>query len=159
MKRKFLLLSYFSFLIPYFSFSQSNADVYPTNWWVGMKWNRVQVMVHKKSIAENADVKLFYPGVQLSKVEKTENPNYLFLDLLISPNTKPGTLKIAIHNKNGAQVVDYVLKPRRNGNGHAYAQGVTSADLIYLIMPDRFSNGDVSNDRFTDMKEVLRLKG
>jgi len=152
MKRKFLLLSYFSFLIPYFSFSQSNADVYPTSWWVGMRWNKVQVMVHKKNIAENADVKLVYPGVQLSKVEKTENPNYLFLDLLISPDSKPGTLKIKIHNKDGAMVIDYVLKPRRNG--HAYAQGVTSADLVYLIMPDRFSNGDVSNDRFADMNDT-----
>lgn len=154
MKRKFLLFFYFSFLIPYFSFSQSNADVYPTNWWVGMKWNKVQVMIHKKGIADNADVKLFYPGVQLSKLEKTENPNYLFLDLLISPDAKPGTLKIKIHNNEGEQAINYVLKPRRAGNGNLYAQGVTSADLIYLIMPDRFSNGDVSNDRFADMNDT-----
>jgi glycosidase len=50
--------------------------------------------------------------------------------------------------------VDYELKERGKGNGNTYAQGVTSADLIYLLMPDRFSNGDLSNDRFANMNDT-----
>ncbi len=154
MKKRLLLVSYFLFLIFYFSFAQSNVEVYPTNWWVGMKWNKVQLMVHEKNIASNSEIRLVYPGVQLTKVEKVENPNYIFLDLLISSSAKPGKMKIEIHQQNKSRVIDYELKKRREGNGNAYAQGVTSSDLIYLIMPDRFSNGDISNDKFADMNDT-----
>lgn len=152
--KNFLSLSYFLFLISYFSFSQTSADVYPTNWWVGMKWNKLQLMVHKKDIGNCTDVKLFYPGVQLAKIEKTESPNYLFLNLIISPVAKPGKIQIKIHQPDKNTIINYELKARRAGNGNLYAQGVTSSDLVYLIMPDRFSNGDVSNDRFADMNDT-----
>jgi glycosidase len=152
--KKTFLLSVFLFLIFYFSFSQSNVEVYPTHWWIGMKWNKVQVMIHAKDISKDADVKLSYPGVQLIKTDKAENPNYLFLKLEISSMTKPGKIKIEIHQHDNNTVINYELKERRKSNGNAYAQGVTSADLIYLIMPDRFSNGDPSNDKFADMNDT-----
>jgi hypothetical protein len=50
-------------------------------------------------------------------------------------------------------IIDFELKPRRTGNGTAFAQGVTSKDLVYLLMPDRFSNGDPSNDRIAGMRD------
>ncbi|HXB42503.1 MAG TPA: alpha-amylase family glycosyl hydrolase [Puia sp.] len=142
------------FTIAQTSFTQTPAAVYPTNWWVGMKWNKVQVMIHKKDIGVYRDVKLSYPGVQLVKVEKLSSPNYLFLNLDISPGAKPGVMKIKIRGNEGEQVIDYQLRSRRGGNGKVYAQGVTSADLIYLIMPDRFSNGEGSNDKFADMNDT-----
>ena len=49
--------------------------------------------------------------------------------------------------------INYELKERRKGNGTLYAQGVTSSDFIYLLMPDRFSNGDTTNDRIAGMKD------
>ena len=153
MKKSILVFSLL-LIVAHSTFSQSNVEVYPRNWWVGMKWNKVQVMVHKNDIADFKEVHVSYPGVQLLKTTKLESLNYIFLDLLISPSAKPGKARIEILSKNGRTVIDYELKARRKGNGREYAKGVTAADLVYLIMPDRFSNGDPSNDRFTDMNDT-----
>lgn len=124
-------------------------DCYPTHWWIGMKEPKVQIMIHGKDIANGNGYTINYPGVKLKKVHKVENPNYIFLDIQISTNAKPGIIKI----KNGNTTIDFPLKNRRIGNGTDFAQGVTSKDLIYLVMPDRFSNGDVSNDRISGMRD------
>lgn len=145
----------FSFLVFNFSFAQDNVEVYPTNWWVGMKWNKVQLMVRSTGIKSSVkNVEISYPGVKLEKTDKVEGSNYLFLNLVISPSAKPGTVKIKFNRINQQPIsVDFELKPRRKGNGTAYAQGVNSQDFIYLIMPDRFSNGDYSNDRIKGYKD------
>lgn len=130
-------------------FGMAQFDCYPTHWWIGMKEPKVQIMIHGKDIANGNGYTINYPGVKLKKVHKVENPNYIFLDIQISTNAKPGIIKI----KNGNTTIDFPLKNRRIGNGTEFAQGVTSKDLIYLIMPDRFSNGDVSNDRISGMRD------
>ena len=151
--RKCIPLFYFLVLISSSSFAQSQVEVYPSNWWVGMKWNKVQVILHQKDIAQS-HASISYPGVKLLKTSKQESPNYLFLDISISPTAQAGKVKIKIEGKDNHSVIDFELKTRRKGNGNAYAQGVTSKDLIYLLMPDRFSNGDPSNDRFADMNDT-----
>ncbi len=133
--------------------AQENAyQCYPANWWPGMKWNKVQVMIHGDAIA-NADggFSISYPGIKLVKVNKVENVNYVFLDLVIAPDTKPGKARIVVKGSSGVSSIDFTILPRRRGNGSSYAKGVTSADLVYLIMPDRFSNGDPGNDRIPGM--------
>lgn len=130
-------------------FGMAQFDCYPTHWWIGMKEPKVQIMIHGKDIANGNGYTINYPGVKLKKVHKVENPNYIFLDIQISTNAKPGIIKI----KNGNTTIDFPLKNRRIGNGTDFAQGVTSKDLIYLVMPDRFSNGDVSNDRISGMRD------
>lgn len=144
----------------YSGFAQSNEyKCYPANWWVGMKWNKVQVMVHSendRSIwADKSTVRINYPGIKLTKIHKPENRKYVFLDLEIASTAKPGKVKIDFifiaANENFS--VNYELKPRRSGNGITYAQGVTSKDFMYLIMPDRFSNGDETNDRVAGMRD------
>jgi glycosidase len=89
------------------------------------------------------------------KVQPAENTNYLFIDLRISPSARPGLVKIRIEHRGGgpATVINFPLHPRRLGNGTEFAQGVHSSDLIYFLMPDRFSNGDASNDRITGMRD------
>jgi len=91
-----------------------------------------------------------YPGVKLVKAHKVENPNYAFLDLTIAPGTKAGTLKLI--GKKGDQTVmtSYELKAR---TGKPKGLGVSSADLVYLLIPDRFSNADESNDKFAGMAD------
>lgn len=126
--------------------------VYPSNWWVGMKNPKLQLMVKGANIAEN-NFSINYPGVKLVKVNKVENRNYVFLDLQVTPAARPGTLQIRMSNPNGSGSIPFVLKPRRQGKGTSFAQGVTSADFMYLIMPDRFSNGDPSNDKIPGMKD------
>jgi len=129
--------------------SREEPKVYPTNWWVGMKYSTPELMIHGKDIGHPATVTVTYPGVQLKDWHGVENANYLFLHLKIASTAKPGTLMIHIQPKGGGQAIRiaYQLKARRGGNGTAYARGVTSADFIYFLMPDRWSNGDPSNDR------------
>jgi glycosidase len=150
-----------SFLLGNVCFGQSNDayQCYPTNWWVGMKWNKVQIMVHSKTNlnvwADKSTVRINYPGVKLVNIHKPENRKYIFLDLEISPVAKPGKIKIdfSFITLSECFSISYELKPRRSGNGTAFAQGVTSKDFMYLIMPDRFSNGDESNDRVPGMRD------
>ena len=152
---KKFLISYSLFLISYFSFGQSEGyNCYPTNWWAGMKWNKVQVMIHGDAIANAAHgYTINYPGVKILKVNKVENVNYVFLDLDIAASAKPGIVKIKVNKANSSFDISFELKARRKGNGTSYAQGVTSKDFMYLIMPDRFSNGDPSNDRIPGMRD------
>ncbi|MBS1927385.1 MAG: glycoside hydrolase family 13 protein [Chitinophagaceae bacterium] len=149
---------FFAFLfscICLLTFAQDATHFYPTHWWAGMKWNKIQVMVHGNHISDSIPmVKMgskgmtLAPGISLTKIHRVENPNYVFLDITIAPNAKPGTFKLPSANN-----WTYELKPRRKGNGTEYAQGLNTRDLVYLIMPDRFSNGDESNDRIPGMRD------
>ncbi|MFZ8423135.1 cyclomaltodextrinase N-terminal domain-containing protein, partial [Staphylococcus aureus] len=88
-------------------------------------------------------------GVTLQKTQRFENEKYRALDLVISPTAKPGTVIITIKNDNGKKIqLNWEIKNKRSGIGTNFAQGVTAKDLVYLIMPDRFSNGDPGNDKF-----------
>ena len=122
-----------------------------------MKWNKIQIMVHGDKVADHFPMIKMGPsgvklatGVYLTKINRVENRNYVFLDLTINANAKPGTFSFPFLKDINLQ---YELKVRRQGNGIAYAQGVTSKDFIYLIMPDRFSDGDSTNDRVAGMRD------
>ncbi|MFZ1783758.1 MAG: glycoside hydrolase family 13 protein [Ferruginibacter sp.] len=138
-----------------FVFAQGNQySCYPSNWWTGMKWNTVQVMIHGDAIANAAGgFTINYPGVKIIKVQKVENTNYVFIDFNISPTAKPGIVKIKVNRASSPFDIPFELKARRKGNGTDFAKGVTSKDFMYLIMPDRFSNGDESNDRVPGMRD------
>jgi glycosidase len=79
----------------------------------------------------------------------------LFVDILIAPNTKAGLAFINVNTiiKNNTFKIPFEIKERRKGKGINFAQGVTSKDFIYLVLPDRFSNGDTSNDRIPGMRD------
>lgn len=151
MKRFFLLVLLFT------SFKSWGIDfygVYPSHWWVGMKNPKLQLMLYGENIGQYTKITINYPGIKVGKLSKVENKNYLFVDLTISKTTTPGHFKIILSGGGLAdEDVNYELKPRRSGNGTAYAQGVTSKDFVYLLMPDRFSNGDPSNDRIDGMRD------
>ncbi|GAA4454719.1 glycoside hydrolase family 13 protein [Nibrella saemangeumensis] len=140
----FIFLAVF---LPQLVFAQAPAiqRVEPTNWWVGMKNPNLQLLVYGKNIGSST-VSLTYPGVRLKKVNKVENPNYLFVDLDITPAAKPGTMVLTFANGNNRTPYRYELRRKSH-----QPLGVTPADLIYLIMPDRFANGSEANDKFADM--------
>src|SRR5665647_346468 len=153
MKRVFIFSIFVSCTIVSYA-QQSNYQCYPTNWWTGMKWKKVQVMIHGNAIANAGNgFSITYPGVKLDKINKVENANYVFLDLTIAPNAKPGIIKIKVNKEAAPFTIDFELKAKRAGRGRIFAQGVTSRDFMYLIMPDRFSNGDPSNDRVPGMRD------
>ncbi len=85
--------------------------------------------------------------MKVEKLHKAESKNYLFIDLTISPAAKPGRFKIKLTGGGmAAEDVFYELKQRSKENGRSRAKGVSAKDFIYLMIPDRFSNGDPSND-------------
>jgi len=155
MKRIIITLSFILNIAA--SSDAQDVKLYPTHWWTGMKWNKVQLMVHGEKIAEQfpmikmgpAGVKLA-TGVKLVKINRVENPNYIFLDLVIDATAKPGKFNFPFLKDIK---IEYELKARRKGNGSLFAQGVTAKDFIYLVLPDRFSNGDPSNDRIAGMRD------
>ncbi len=131
-----------------------NINVYPTNWWTGMQWNKVQLLVHGTTNDFNKqEVSINYPGIIIQKINRLENGKYFALDILIKASAKPGIVKINFKDGDKINTVEWPLNKRREGRGTKFAQGVTSSDLIYLLMPDRFSNGDYSNDKVAGMRD------
>lgn len=130
----------------------SLQGIYPTHWWTGMKNPRVQLMIRGYN-ASDVKVSISYPGVKVERITRAKNPNYIFVDLFITAAAKPGKMNIRFSTPEGTGDVAYELKARSRENGKSRIVGVTSADLIYLIMPDRFSNGDPTNDRIEGMRD------
>ncbi|MGN6296778.1 MAG: glycoside hydrolase family 13 protein [Ginsengibacter sp.] len=152
--RKRLLFIIVTFCISAAAFAQNNSfQCYPTNWWTGMKWNHVQIMIHGNGIGNATGYTINYPGVTLKKSHRVDNINYEFLDIVIAPSAKPGIVQIHAKQKDSSFLIQFPIKRRRAGNGNSFAKGVTSKDCIYLIMPDRFSNGDTTNDRIAGMRD------
>ena len=143
MKKTLLFL-----LISTFTFAQIQR-VEPAFWWKGMKNPELQILVYGKNIA-NQTIELSN-GIQIKELKKVENPNYVFITLNTDEITVP---KFKINLKNGKKLVnsfDYELK-QRNPNS-ASRNSFTSKDVMYLIMPDRFANGDYSNDSQPNLTE------
>jgi len=152
--RKRLLFIIVTFCVSAAGFAQNNSfQCYPTNWWTGMKWNHVQIMIHGNGAGNATGYTINYPGVTLKKSHRVDNINYEFLDIVIAPSVKPGILKIHVKQRDSSFVINFPIKKRRSGNGNSFAKGATSKDCIYLIMPDRFSNGDITNDRIAGMRD------
>jgi len=136
------------------------ATVYPTNWWVGMKHNKIQLLIKGDYDAFNKEqLRINYPGITITKVNQLDNEKYISADITIANTAKPGTVTIEFIQNGKAHAVAWQLKERRKGNGSQYAQGVNSSDLVYLIMPDRFSNGDTTNDHVAGMRDQSLNRG
>lgn len=157
MKRSLLLIVLFAVHIVVSASTYKVESIWPTHWWVGMKNPNLQLMVRGMNV-QTVKFSISYPGVKLVKVTKSENNNYAFLDLVISPSAKPGKMKIHVSIPEGEGDVLYELKARSKDNGKSRVMGVTSADLIYLIMPDRFANGDPSNDNLPGFLERVNSR-
>jgi glycosidase len=125
--------------------------VEPPNWWVGFKDNSLQLLVKEAGIA-SASPKINNPGVSIEAVHKGTSPNYLFIDLKISEETNAGQFDIVFQEANGeTKTHTYELKARER-DSDTY-EGFDSSDVVFLITPDRFANGDPSNDIDTELRE------
>lgn len=123
----------------------------PPFWWIGMENSSLQLLVYGKDIARSSP-SIDYPGVKMKQVIQVENPNYLFLKLEIAPNAKAGSFDIKFE-KRGDKNLTHQYTLRKRDTDRTGAQGFTSEDIIYLMMPDRFANGNPDNDSFPDMLE------
>jgi len=155
-KRIFPLFLFYFLFFTFPSHAQSGLKIYPENWFTGMKNPDLQLMIHGRGIAgSQVTLDKSYPGISLKATHRVKNPNYLFVDLVIEPQAKPGILKLSFRNGKSIQHREYPLLEKTAGNGSRYARGIHASDFIYLIMPDRFSNGDPSNDRFNDLRDTV----
>jgi glycosidase len=133
--------------------------VEPPFWWTGMKSGSLQILFHNK----NADLNNFkatvkYGGVALKEIKTVENPHYVFITLQISPSAKAGRIPIEFTSGKSSFTYHYELKNKSKATDRI--QGFNSSDVVYLIMPDRFANGDPKNDSIAGMPEgVNRQRG
>jgi len=139
------------FLLFRAAFSQIAIDhVEPPCWWTGMKDNSLQLLIHGNDIGKTK-ASINYKGVKIKKMTNTGD-NYLFVDLIISNKATPGILTIDFKRKDDL-VTTYQYELKQRAEGSAKRNGFNTSDLMYLIMPDRFANGDPSNDDMPGMLE------
>ena len=152
---KNLLLSLiFIFGFNIFSVVEMKGDVIshiePPSWWTGMKLP-LQLLINGKDIS-SYDVSIKNgDGIKVSGIHKAESPNYLFVDIDIPSEAKPGTYQLVFTKDGKSFEYPYEISARRPDS--ANRESFTTSDLIYLIMPDRFANGDPTNDSTQDTQE------
>jgi len=133
--------------------NESLEHVEPPHWWIGFKDQTLQLLVKDENIGSYTP-EINYSGVSINKVHTAKSKNYLFLDLKISDKTKPGAFDIVFKNQNGDKKAHtYELKARTKASDAYF--GFDSSDAIFLITPDRFANGDESNDIIEGLNETL----
>lgn len=150
---------FISWLIILFSCLNGFADkvnierVEPMFWWVNMKNPNLQLLVHGENISE-FDVAVNYPGVKVKEAIKTDNPNYLFLNLVIEKGTKAGRFNL-IFSEHGKKKISYLYELKEREKDSSNRMSYNTSDVVYLIMPDRFSNGNPNNDSIEGMPDKL----
>jgi glycosidase len=136
-----------------FALTSKIERVEPMNWWVGMKNPNLQIMVHGNRIADY-QLSINYPGVDLERIIKTDNLNYLFVNVKISENAKAGTFELVFSQKGKTKFThSYELKNRKNNSEKR--EGFDTSDVVYLLMPDRFANGNPENDSVERLADQL----
>ena len=143
------------FAIALFSFSMAQFQrVEPAFWWKGMKNPELQILLYGKNIAQQ-NIELS-DGIQIKDLTKVENPNYVFITINTNEINTP---KFKIFLKNGKKTIStyqYELKERTPNS--SLRESYTSKDVFYLIMPDRFANGDEKNDSSKSLIEKADRK-
>lgn len=114
----------------------------PTDWFVGMKNPSLQLMVYGEGI-RTADVTTDYPGVKVDSLVRLDSPNYLLVYLNLD-GAQPGTMTLNFKNNGSTKKVKYQLKAREMSGDKR--MGFTNADVLYMLMPDRFADGSRKNN-------------
>ena len=123
----------------------------PPNWWAGMQNPSLQLMLQGHDLAYYTP-RVDYGGLELDSWHPGSSRNYLFLDLTLDPGIAPGTVRLLLQRKGHPEIsMTYELKQREKA-GEEFV-GFDASDVVYLITPDRFANGDPQNDVIPSMKE------
>ena len=149
MKKVFLILG--TLLLSLSTYAAMNVNkIDPPFWYTGMQNPELQLMVYGEGIG-NAAVSVNYPGVSLSSTVKLESNNYLLVYLKLDKDVKPGKFNLTFTEGKKKLVKEYELKARnKKGCEH---KGFDASDALYLLMPDRFANGNPDNDQIAGMAE------
>ena len=152
--RKFLwAIVFFNFVFLSKTVAQV-TEAYPSNWFTQMNLHKVQILFRNTNANfSKATINTNYAGVKVLGVHHFENGHYIAVDIEIASTAKPGIVNFVFNNKGEKTSTSWPLVPRRKGRGTSFAQGLNPSDLIYFLMPDRFSNGDPSNDQIAGLKD------
>jgi neopullulanase len=115
----------------------------PPHWWASHTINPVRILIQGRNL-KSATASVGYRGVRISDVSTDESGTYLFASLYIDRSARAGDFDIRIQTATGATRARFTIKPRLARRGRF--QGFSPDDVIYLIMPDRFTDGDPSNN-------------
>ncbi|HXL79438.1 MAG TPA: alpha-amylase family glycosyl hydrolase [Pyrinomonadaceae bacterium] len=148
MKSRYLFPLFIGFLFSaQVCFAQTGPAVLkvdPPSWWVGSSVNPVRLLIHGSNLS-GARVQAIGSGIRIIGAPKTnERGTYLFVDLAIGPRAKPGARQLRIITADGTAHAAFEILPPLN-RGRSF-QGFSPADVMYLIMIDRFSDGDAANN-------------
>lgn len=147
------LVLFFLFLLNILSLyagkKQEVSQIQPSFWWSGMKNPSLQIMLRGERVGESS-VSISAKDIQIDSIYRPDNSNYLFLYLNIA-SAAPQTFQIKLSKQGKTVSVPYELK---NRNDELKAQGFTQADVLYLLMPDRFVNGKTNNDVVKGLRET-----
>ena len=138
----------FALLFNFLSFGQIDR-VEPPFWWSDMNLSEVQIMFYGKNINQN-EISVS-KGLTIKSVQKTENPNYLFVTV-DTKNVAAQEFVFTFKNGKNSFTQNYSLKARKENS--KFRKSYDSSDVIYLIMPDRFANGNPNNDNSKSTKEI-----
>ena len=143
------------------SFAQnlSVEKVEPSNWWVGMKLNKIQLMIYGSNL-KNFSASFDDRKIKVLKTHQLENSHYAFIDIEIPNNLPAKVYKLKLNSSNKTVSIDFPIYKREKTKNKF--QGFNQTDAIYLIMPDRFVNGDVSNDSiagYSDSMQKIQYQG
>ncbi|HEX9628737.1 MAG TPA: alpha-amylase family glycosyl hydrolase [Pyrinomonadaceae bacterium] len=119
------------------------SKVDPPSWWARHTINPVRLLVRGRNLA-GARVRSANPAIRVFDVLVNKNGTYLFVSLGISPAARPGEYPLTVDTAAGRTTIPFRIEPALETRSHF--QGITTDDVIYLIMPDRFADGDPSND-------------
>ena len=130
--------------------------VEPPNWWAGHTINPVRVMIRGRNFG-GAAVRSINNSVKPSNIRVNPRGDYLFFDVTIKANSKPGKYSFDISTSAGKTAVPFeILEPLTSG---PKTSTITNDDVIYLIMTDRFADGDISNNKDVDRKNPRAWHG
>jgi glycosidase len=155
MKIKFLLILFFA-IQQLLSQQFSIERIEPPNWWLGMKHDTIQIMFYGKNLY---DVEIYpqHGPIEIINVHKAESPNYLFIDLLISPEIKSNyNFEIGFSKENQDTVIKFPILSREDSKNKF--KGFNQSDVIYLIMADRFYDGNPANNNIGDRLDQFTAK-
>ena len=119
----------------------------PTDWYCGLKDASLQLMVYGQGIRD-AEFSTDYAGVRLDSLVRLDSPNYLLVYLNVE-GAQPGVMDLKFTLGSKKQTVKYTLKAREKRGEER--MGFTNADVLYMLMPDRFANGNTTNDQIAGM--------
>ncbi len=150
-----LLILFIAVINAIYAGNPTQLRVDPPFWWTDMQNNEVQLMVYAPDIGK-ATVKFHSNQVSVNRLIRVENSNYLFIDLTLLPGLQPGdyTIEFTLPGRRKKPILHQFTFLERV-EGSAERKGFTQADVIYLIMPDRFANGDPENDNIPGMLEPV----